>query len=250
MPAYNNIYGPYPGEQQDSRTGVDWATFIDLLEVGGSIYGGMKAGEAQEDIAKMQIASSEKIAQASLQRAYPGQKSIAKLLGPYLMENLGVGLTEKEKETYRGAGRTGILKGVQSAQRGASKILASQGLRGGRVADILSDIGETSIPQFARLESDISQQDIGLKRQRIQDVLGFLNLKAGLEEGDIASILGKSPASNVNQNLSPEEKTKKVSDLEAAMERIYNGRTFPSLSADEQALILELSSTRDLLLGE
>lgn len=112
--------------------------------------------------------------------AYTGQKDIAKVLAPYLWENLDVGLTEEEKGLYRGAGKTSILQSAKAAQGQVSKTAASQGLRGGRVQDILSGVMEQTIPQFAQLEQGIMGKDIEMKQKRVQDILNFMNLKAGV----------------------------------------------------------------------
>lgn len=111
--------------------------------------------------------------------AYPGQKSIAKALTPYLWESLGTGLTEREKRLYRGEGRTSILQAVKAAQKQAGGTYAAQGLRGGRIADILSGIGEAGISELGKLETDIMSKDIEIKRKRLSDILNYLALSAG-----------------------------------------------------------------------
>jgi len=117
-------------------------------------------------------------AQATQRKAYPGQKLLASKLAPYLWENLGIGLTEEEKSTMRGAGRTGILQSIKANRMKISDIYASQGLRGGTVASALKSAGDITKP-FAELESGISMQDINLKRKRISDIINFLNLQSG-----------------------------------------------------------------------
>jgi hypothetical protein len=141
---------------------------------------------------------AEDVARIQAPRAYPGQKGIAKMLAPYLWENIDVGLTEKEKNLYRGEGLTGILQGAKGARRTASRTAASQGLRGGSIANILSDITESTIPARGKLESTIMTADILRKRKRIQDILAFLNLKAGYGE-DIESDELTAPINSIQQ---------------------------------------------------
>ena len=118
-----------------------------------------------------------KSAQIGARKSYPGQHKIAKSLAPFLWENLDVGLTEQEKQTFRGAGRTSVLQGNASTRGQVTKTAASQGLRGGTIAEMLSRINPAQ--GFSEVESGISQQDILLKRKRMDDILKFLSLEAG-----------------------------------------------------------------------
>lgn len=120
-------------------------------------------------------------AQIGARKSYPGQHATAKKLAPYLWENVDIGLTEKEKELFRGAGKTSILQGVSGARNQARKTYSSQGLRGGTVASALSRIDESRIPALGKLETDIYALDSNLKRKRIAELLAFLGLEAGID---------------------------------------------------------------------
>lgn len=118
-------------------------------------------------------------AQMGAKKIYPEQKELASKLGPYLSENLGIGLTQQEKDLYRGEAKTSILQGAKAAKRSISDIMASQGLRGGAVADRIAKTDESTLPQFASFENMMAQLDIKKKRQSIQDIINFLALSAG-----------------------------------------------------------------------
>ena len=150
--------------------------WIPAAIIGGTSLVGMMlddSGDDAKDVARIQAA-----------KAYPGQKTVAKALAPYLWENVDTGLTEQEKTQYRSTGKTNILQQVRGTQKQTSNIFASQGLKGGRVADMLAGISESAFPEFARLESNIFGLDQAKKDKRMKDILDFLNLKAG--EGEEA----------------------------------------------------------------
>lgn len=113
------------------------------------------------------------------QFAYPGQYKIAEGLGDYLWENIDTGLTADEKGFMRGAGKSKILTQSLGAKKVAKRQAASQGLRGGSIADIINDITAAEIPAIGSLETEIMALDVNQKRKRISDLLSFLGLKAG-----------------------------------------------------------------------
>lgn len=164
---------------------IDWGTVLDFAEPVLGFAGGL-LDDSDEMMAEAQKTGGR--------YAYPGQKKIASMLSPYLWESLGTGLTKEEKSMYRGAGKTSIMQGIKSARNRASSTYASQGLRGGRVADVLTRIDESAIPAMAKLETDIMSTDIGLKRKRISDILQFLGLTAGYGENTDISSSNSAPA--------------------------------------------------------
>ena len=116
-------------------------------------------------------------------KAYAGQKDLAKNVAPYLWENLEVGLTEQEKQGFRGAGRTSIADTLLGTKRKASSSAASQGLKGGSIANILSGIDEQKVGAFAGLESDIAGLDMARKKTRMDELQNFLSLNTYKDEG-------------------------------------------------------------------
>jgi hypothetical protein len=170
--------------------------WIPAAIIGGtSLIGGLL-----DDSDDTRADASRDVAQIGARKSYPGQKQIASTLAPYLWENLETGLTEKEKTQYRSTGKTSILQQTKGQQDKASNILASQGLRGGRVADMLSRIGESSLPQFTKLENDIMNVDQAKKNKRIADILTFLSLQAG-EEEDIGGAFKPGSVQDVMNKL-------------------------------------------------
>jgi hypothetical protein len=162
----------------------------------------------------MDIAKINNYAQLmAVPTALEGQDVVARALGEDISGRVGVGLTEEEKQVYRGAGRTGIDTAIKGQLEKAKQILASQGLRGGSVADILGDIELSQVGEYAGLESNIMQADIAKKAGNIQEALAFMNLRGAPTRGDIKSVyqdigrvnpafvqtgkFGKSPAFNV-----------------------------------------------------
>lgn len=164
-----------------------------------------KQGITSRDVAGIQGVTARDVAgiqAGTAPKAFAGQGRIAELLGPMLFENLDVGLTEQERQTFRGAGRSAIQAGVRSATRGTSRAFASQGLRGGNVATALSGIEESIIPQFAELESGISREDISLKRKRIAELLQFLGLTTFQEGEEVSSEEGEGISSARSNQIS------------------------------------------------
>ena len=109
----------------------------------------------------------------------PGQSEISEALSPYLWENIDIGLTEKEKTLFRGAGKTNILKSAKDTRGLMTKRAASQGLRGGSISNILSNIDESVLPSLAKVETNIAELDVARRQGRISDILTFLSLEGG-----------------------------------------------------------------------
>lgn len=172
------------GEIIGSALGFVGGLFDDDDNVNASKYSGVEA---------QKIASKY-----GARRTYPGQKTLAKELSSFLSENLDMGLTEKEKDVYRGAGKTSILQASKAASKKTSKFAASQGLRGGNIARILSDVEMSTLPQFTKLESGIAEQDISAKRQRINQILGFLALQGGWDDEELFESEKKTKQNNAN----------------------------------------------------
>jgi len=150
-----------------------WAGYA-LAGAGGSVidYFLSEDDTSQVDAARI-------MANAQKKYAYPGQKTLAASITPYLFENLGEGLTEKEKNIYRGEGKTQILQTAMGGKEQITSGAAGQGLKGGAVADILRRNFETTIPAMGQLETNIMKADIQRKDQNIQNILGYLSLSAG-----------------------------------------------------------------------
>lgn len=166
------------------------------------------------NVAEIQALTAGDIAAGAARRTFPGQRSLAKNVAPFLWENIDVGLTEKEKEHYRDTGRTNILKGIESTKRGVTRAAASQGLRGGAVADIVSGVYESQYPLFGKLESDITSMDISRKKQRVAELLAFLGLESGYD-------LGEVPRSEFPEI--PSTKTTPTNQTPQTIERIITG---------------------------
>lgn len=150
-----------------------------------SLIGSYLQSKQQADIAESGYSAQVESAKIQAPKAYPGQKELATKLAPYLWENLDIGLTEQEKNVYRGEAKTPVLQALKSLTGETSKYAASQGLRGGSIADILSRIEEQKLPAFAQIESNIMKSDIAKKQTRIADILAFLDLKAGESEESV-----------------------------------------------------------------
>ena len=224
--------------------------------------------------------SGSDVAAAGKYEAYPGQKSIAKAITPYLWESLnkektatklpdnslnyakgtiqdfvtralgtsGVntdtskyanasylnkampsieanlgGLTGAEKTLYTSLGKQNIMSGVKSSLASTSKSAASQGLRGGTIANILANVSSQTIPAMGKLGTDISQMDIAKKQQAIQDIISSAGIQKDLfglgvtERGqDITKLLGEqSNASNFMSTLLSSEQNFAGLDLAA-----------------------------------
>ena len=168
---------------------------------GASLVGGYMSAQSSSKNAK--LAANTQLAQAQMMatEAYPGQKSIAKALAPFLWENLNQGLTEDEKLQYRGEGKTSILQGAKSGEKAITNIAASQGLKGGAITRAISGVREGTIPQFAKLEGDIRGLDVNLKRKSISDILQFLSLATHEGEGADLADLDLAKVQTKEQNM-------------------------------------------------
>jgi hypothetical protein len=123
---------------------------------------------------------------------YMGQSSFMETLAPYIEENLK-GLTTQEWDLYRGEGRDAIATAAKGASQEISTLAASQGLKGGSIANILAGTAESQIPAFAGLETEIAKIDIEKKSQSIQDALAFSGLELtekGIDLDAITKVLG------------------------------------------------------------
>ena len=161
------------GPEGTERYGMDIQERLGELRWG---EGGVE--ERKLDITEMLGLEQFKTQRAMAPRAYGGQGIVAKELGAFLGERMGEGLTTREKDIMRGAGRRGILQAAKSATSGMRTTAAGQGLRGGAVAAGLQGIQEAKIPAFGKLEMDIETASMEAKRRRIAEGLGFLSLKA------------------------------------------------------------------------
>jgi len=129
---------------------------------------------------------------------YKTQPDIARALGPYLWESLGEGLTAQEEKAYRGKAKTAVSREVESKKGTISDMLSSQGLRGGRVADILAGIDETGITSMMNFETELVGQDIKKKNKSIADLFQFLSLSAGVQPPEsIQQMKGSKEASSI-----------------------------------------------------
>lgn len=173
--------------------GIPWDT---IISSGASFLGGL-LDESDETWLQGQKISSA----FGAKYAYPGQKALGGKISSYLWENLNTGLTEGEKRLMRGAGKTSILQGVRSAKAGTSRSAASQGLRGGSIANILANIDKSKISAFGKLETDIQTADINTKRQNIKDILTYLSLSAGYGEDAGSSSGGNSQIASIVNSL-------------------------------------------------
>lgn len=157
------------GEEGTERYGMDIQEMLGELRWGEGGVEREKIGLGYESLATQR---------AMAPRAYGGQGVVAKQLSSFLGERIGEGLTTREKDIMRGAGRRGILQAAKSATSGMRTTAAGQGLRGGAVSAGLQGIQEAKIPAFGKLEMDIETASLEAKRKRIAEGLGFLSLKA------------------------------------------------------------------------
>lgn len=161
-----------------------------IAAVAASALSSYLASRSQSEAAEM----SAEATKTGGKYAYPGQKSIAKALTPYLWENLNVGLTDQEKSLYRGEARTSVLQAIKGSERNISQTAAAQGLKGGSIANILSQSEASKYPAFASIETGIMKEDIAKKNKRLEDILKFLSLSAGYgEEANLADLYTANP---------------------------------------------------------
>jgi len=172
---------------------IPWST---IISSGADFLGGLL-----DDSDEVEAQSKIQSAAFGARYAYPGQKALGGKVSNYLWENLGLGLTESEKRLMRGSGRTSIMQGVKSATGDTRKQAASQGLRGGAIANILANINQSKVPAFAKLESDISSKDMTLKRERMKDILTYLGLSAGYGEDAGSSGSGNATIAGIVNSL-------------------------------------------------
>jgi len=160
--------------------------------------------ESYQDRDQASINRNTSLQMANLQsgKAYPGQGKLAAELAPYLWENINTGLTPEEKKLYYNQGKTSILQADKSNRGQASKIFASQGLKGGSIANLLAS---TNASEFTKLNNNIMLADINKKNMRIEDILKFLSLKAGnnLDSDDINSLLGDGGSNSFLSSIAP-----------------------------------------------
>ncbi len=159
--------------------------------LGGLLDDDGGSSKSSKRMAKAQVESSK--ISARTQRVFPGQKKLAEILAPFLAENLDVGLTEEEKDVYRTTGREAVDKATRGSVRNVERGAASQGLRGGSIANIISNLYEERAPAYGAVESDIMGMDIAHKRKRIADILGFLGLRMGYDEEEPVATSTPSP---------------------------------------------------------
>ena len=153
-----------------------------LIGGGLGFLGGL-LDDSDTDVANIGAGASTESAKIMSRKAYPGQRDLATKIAPYLWEHIDTGLTETDKQIYRGAGRTSVSQALKSAGGIASRKASSQGLKGGSIANILAEIESRKATGFAGIESDIAVKDIERKKSRVQELLAFLALQAGNEPG-------------------------------------------------------------------
>ena len=158
--------------------------------------------DIQKQIAELQIYGnkySAEIARLSnletAARQYPGQMKTGQSLSEYLQSKIGTGLSGEEKGLYRSMGSTAIEKGIAGALEEAETTYASQGLRGGSVAERLGQISGSRPELYGSLENKIMEADMGVREQNIAQTLSFLQTSAapqssGYPGGESAETVG------------------------------------------------------------
>ena len=180
---------------------------ISSLILGGSgLISGFLGGKSNEamnaanlgmskEVAEISSATSKELARLNARvgarRALPGQAGVEESLAPFLTERIGTGLTGKEQQVYRGAGRSAIETSLAGAYADYKGNAASQGLKGGAIASGLNKIGESKIPAFADLENRIAMMDIDQKNTNISQILQYLGLSAGMTDEQIEAAIAK-----------------------------------------------------------
>lgn len=167
------------------------------IGVGMELFGDLFGDDDTPDNTGNINASGEwsvKAADIMAKKAYPGQKDLATNLAPYLWENLDVGLTGQEKQEFRGMGRTAVDTSIRGQRRGVKTNAATQGLRGGTIADMVAGVNSQQTPAYAGLETNISALDQQVKKKRMDDILKFLSLNTYGEGGTSSETGNSTPA--------------------------------------------------------
>lgn len=172
---------------------ADWMPLLGGIAEGiGTYYAAQASAEAQQYIAdiQLQIANlnvGSATYQADMQRLtaletaamqYPGQMETGQNLADYLDERIGLGLTDVEQQLYRTKGKGMIEKGIAAGTEGIETTYASQGLRGGAVAEAVGGLESQRPELYGGLESRIMEADIGAREQNISQALAFLQTSA------------------------------------------------------------------------